>query len=71
MLLTEKPNLPGWSANKRLRRVDFPVPLGPETTIGRWCFVVVVVVVVAGGGGGGMDARRPRMNVDIVKAVFE
>ncbi len=32
---TEKPNLSGNSAKRRLRRVDFPTPLGPETTRGR------------------------------------
>ena len=31
---TEKPNLSGYSAKRRLRIVDFPVPLGPEMTIG-------------------------------------
>ncbi len=32
---TEKPNMSGYSAKRRLRSVDFPAPLGPETTIGR------------------------------------
>lgn len=32
---TEKPNLSGYSANRRLNNVDFPVPDGPEITTGR------------------------------------
>jgi hypothetical protein len=31
-----KPKRSGYSANRRLRRVDFPAPEGPETTMGRW-----------------------------------
>jgi hypothetical protein len=30
----EKPNLVGWAAKSRLRRVDLPVPEGPQTTRG-------------------------------------
>lgn len=30
----ENPNLVGWAANSRLRRVDLPVPEGPQTTRG-------------------------------------
>ena len=30
---TEKPNLPGCSANKRLSRVDLPDPDGPESCL--------------------------------------
>lgn len=29
------PNLSGYAANRRLRRVDFPVPDGPNRTRGR------------------------------------
>ena len=38
---TENPKVSGWSANRRLRIVDFPDPEGPEMTIGR-CFSVNV-----------------------------
>jgi hypothetical protein len=31
-----KPKRSGYSANRRLRRVDLPAPEGPETTMGRW-----------------------------------
>ena len=37
----EKPNVSGWSANRRLRIVDFPEPDGPDITIGRWSWVAV------------------------------
>lgn len=32
---TEKPNLSGWSAKRRLSMVDLPVPDGPDITTGR------------------------------------
>jgi hypothetical protein len=31
----EKPKSFGWALKRRLRRVDLPVPEGPETTMGR------------------------------------
>lgn len=34
---TEKPNLSGYSAKRRLSIVDLPVPLGPEMMIGGSC----------------------------------
>lgn len=36
----ENPNVSGYSANSRLRRVDFPAPDGPEMTIGRYFWTV-------------------------------
>ncbi len=44
---TEKPNVSGYSEKRRLRSVDFPAPLGPETTIGRGGGGLVVVVAVS------------------------
>lgn len=32
---TEKPNVSGCAAKRRLRMVDFPDPEGPDITIGR------------------------------------
>lgn len=32
---TENPKVSGYSANNFFKRVDLPVPLGPEITIGR------------------------------------
>jgi len=29
----------GWSLKRRVRIVDFPLPEGPEITIGRWDWV--------------------------------
>lgn len=40
---TEKPNVLGCSAKRRLRRVDFPAPEGPDMTIGRYFWLAVVV----------------------------
>lgn len=36
---TEKPNVSGWSAKRRLSMVDLPEPEGPDMTIGRWSWV--------------------------------
>ena len=41
---TEKPKVLGWSAKRRLRRVDLPAPEGPEITTGR-CFCVAETLV--------------------------
>jgi hypothetical protein len=35
----EKPKVLGWSLKRRVRIVDFPLPEGPEITIGRWDWV--------------------------------
>lgn len=39
---TEKPNISGWAAKRRLRIVDLPVPEGPDITIGRCSCVAVI-----------------------------
>lgn len=56
----EKPKVLGWAAKRRLRRVDLPVPEGPERTRGRggvgggdWESEVVVVVGSWAEEGGG------------------
>jgi hypothetical protein len=47
--LTEKAKVRGWEEKRRERRVDFPVPEGPETTRGR------------GSGGEGREALWYRL----------
>lgn len=42
---TEKPNLSGYSAKSFFKRVDFPVPEGPETTIGRPAILTIEAIV--------------------------
>lgn len=45
---TENPNLSGYSAKSFLRRVDLPVPEGPETTMGRTDILYTVFDIKAG-----------------------
>jgi len=53
---TENMNFCGWAANNRFSRVDFPVPDGPEITMGR--FSAEDIVVVALGMDRGILIRR-------------
>ena len=41
----EKPNLSGYSTKSFLSRVDLPVPLGPQMTMGRRRAAAAIVLV--------------------------
>lgn len=49
----EKANLSGWSLKSLVRRVDLPVPLGPQMTMGRSSMRLIAMRYRGGMRGGG------------------